>query len=161
MALRLREAKRAEEVVEAGVAGILPMELLVGALQEAALAERAPFRLGQEGDVRRRQLARGGDLDQGIGEAAAHRFGQRAGAGEQARAGHRGERHRHLQLGVIVAAGVLEGLGPAVVEDIFAARMAFHIAGRGAQKRAVGAFRQQVARLPAGPAADRMRGFER
>ena len=79
--------------------------------------------------------------------AAAHGLRQRAGAGEQARAGHRRERHRHLQLGVIVAAGALEGLGPAVVEDIFAARMALHVAGRGAEQRAVGRLR------PAGGAA--------
>ncbi len=137
------------------------MELLVGALQEAALAEEAPFRLGQEGDVGRRQLAGGGDLDQGIGKAATHGLRQRTGAGEQARPGHRGERHRHLQLGVIVAAGALEGLRPAMVEDIFAARMAFHVAGCGAQKGAVGGFRQQVARLPATAAADRKRGFKR
>ena len=66
--LALARGERGQEVVEAGIAGILPMELLVGALQEAALAERAPFRLGQEGDVGRGQLAGGGDLDQRIGE---------------------------------------------------------------------------------------------
>ena len=89
--------------------------------------------------MRRGQVAGGGDLDQGIGEAAAHGLRQRSRAGEQAGAGHRGERHRDLQLGVIVAAGVLEGLGPAVVEDVFAARMALHVAGRGAEQSAVGA----------------------
>ena len=108
-----------------------------------------------------RQLAGGGDLGQGIGEAAAHGLRQRTGAGEQAGTGHRGERHRHLQLGVIVAARVFEGLGPALIEDVFAARMALHVAGRCAQKSAVGAFRQEVARLPAGPPADRKGGFQR
>ena len=131
------------------------MELLVVALQEAAFAEQAPFRLGQEGDVRRRQLVSRGDLDQGIGKAAAHGLRQRAGAHEQAWAGHRREWHRHLQFGVIVAAGMLEGLGPAVVEDVFAARVAFYVAGRGAQKGAVGALGQQMPRLPAGAGADR------
>ena len=43
--LALARGEAGKEVVETGVAGILPMELLVGALQEAALAERAPFRL--------------------------------------------------------------------------------------------------------------------
>ena len=159
--LALARGERGQEIVETGVAAILPVELLVVALQEAALAEQAPFRLGQEGDVRRRQLVCRGDLDQGIGKGAAHGLRQRAGADEQARAGHRRERHRHLQFGVIVAAGVLEGLGPAMVEDVFAARMALHVAGRGAQKGAVGALGQQVARLPAGAAADRKRSFKR
>ena len=93
--------------------------------------------------------------------AAAHRLGQRAGAGEQAGAGGRGERHRDLQLGIIVAAGALVGLGPAVVEHVFAARMGFQVAGRGAQKAPLGVLGQQVARLPAGAVADATRGFKR
>ncbi len=138
MDLALARGEAAEEVVEAGVAFVVPMELLVVTLQESALAERAPFRLGEEGDVRRGQVAGGGDLDEGIRQSAADGLRQRSRAGEQAGAGHRGEWHRHLELGVIVAAGVLEGLGPAVVEDVFAARMALHVAGRGAQQSAVG-----------------------
>ena len=38
--LALARGERGQEIVEAGVAGIVPMELLVGALQEAALAEQ-------------------------------------------------------------------------------------------------------------------------
>ena len=137
------------------------MELLVGALQEIAFAERAPFRFGEERDVGRRQVACLRDFGERIGETAAHGVGECAGAGEQARAGHRRERHRHLQLRIIVAAGALEGLGPAVVEDVFAARMALHVAGRGAEQGALRVLREQVARLPAGPAADRIRLFKR
>ena len=130
------------------------MELLVGALQEAALAEQAPFRLGDEGDVGGGEVVGGGDLGERVRQAALHGLRQGAGAGEQARTGHRRERHRHLQLGIIGSAGVLEGLGPAVVEDVFAARMRLHIAGRGAQQEAGVVLGQQMARLPAGARAD-------
>ena len=39
---------------------------------------------------------------------------------EQARARHRGKRRRDLQLRIIVTAGADPGIGPALVEDIFA-----------------------------------------
>src|SRR3974377_1622252 len=114
----------AEEILEVRVACILPMELLVVALQEAALAEGVPLRVGQERDMCRRQLAAGRDFNQSIGERVMHSFGYGPRAAEHPRTGHWRERHRHLQLGIIVAADALEGLGPAVIEDIFAARMA-------------------------------------
>ena len=108
-----------------------------GSVRKVTCAEDRPFALG--------------DSASASASAAAHGVGQRAGAGEQARAGHRRERHRDLELGVVVAAGALEGFGPAVVEDVFAARMALHIAGRGAEQRR----RRRVSasrwlRLPAG-----------
>ena len=158
--LALARGEADEEIVEAVVARVLPVELLVGALQEAALAERAPFGFGQEGDVGRRQIIVLGDLGERLRQAPAHGVGELAGPGEQARAGHRRERHRHLELGVIVAAGALEGLGPAVVEDVFAARMALHVAGGGAEQGAVLVLGEQMAGLPAGVAADRIRLFK-
>src|SRR5262245_17784076 len=51
--LALAGGERGEEVVEGRVAGVLPMKLLVRALEVAALAEQLPFRLGREGDVHR------------------------------------------------------------------------------------------------------------
>ena len=83
--LALARGEAAKEVVEAGVAGILPMELLVGALQEAALAERAPFRLGQEGDVGRRQLA--GVVISTSASASAPRTASASGPGRASRRG--------------------------------------------------------------------------
>ena len=41
------------------------------------------------------------------------------------------ERHRHLQLGIIIAAGPLPGLGPAMVEHIFALAVGLQIGWRG------------------------------
>ena len=49
LALACRE--RRKEFIERGIAGILPVELLVGALQETEFAEEAKFRLGGEGDM--------------------------------------------------------------------------------------------------------------
>jgi hypothetical protein len=48
-----------------------------------------------------------------------------------------------------------------VVEDIFAARMALHIAGRGAEEAALGVFGEHVARLPAAATADATGLFKR
>ncbi len=155
-ALALARGEAGEEVVEAGVAVILPVELLVGALQEAARAERGPFRLGEEGDVRGRQIVAARDFGETVGQRALHGGGEGAGAGEQARAGDRCEGHRDLELGIVIAAGTLIGLGPALVEDIFALRVGLHIAGCGAEQGAVGRLRQQMARLPASAVADRM-----
>ncbi len=72
----------------------------------------------------------------------------------------RRERHRDLQLRVIAAAGSLVGFGPAAVEDVFAARVALEVAGRGAKQRAVRVFDQQVLNMPAGTAAHRFRGLQ-
>ncbi len=72
----------------------------------------------------------------------------------------RRERHRHLQLRIVVAAGALIGLGPAVVEDVFALRMRFGVAGDGADDRAA-VFGDEVHGLPAGAVADRAGQFQR
>ena len=136
------------------------MELLVGALQEAALAEQAPFRFGQEGDMGRGKVIAGRDFAQRIGQRAAHRVMKRAGPGQQTRAGHRRERHGHLQFGIIGAAGALEGVRPAMVEHVFAARMGFYVTGRGAHQGAASIFQKQMVRLPAGAGTNRKRSFQ-
>src|SRR5437763_11796581 len=51
--LALARGERAEEILERAVALVLPVELLIGALEEAALAEQAPFFGGRERDVDR------------------------------------------------------------------------------------------------------------
>ena len=75
-------------------------------------------------------------------------------ADQQAPSGRRGERHRDLKLGIIVAAGALIGFGPAMIEHIFAARVALQIAGRGRDQTAVGGAGQHMLGLPAGTRAD-------
>ena len=87
--------------------------------------------------------------------------GMRTGPHQEPAAGRRRERHRDLQFRVIAAAGMRIGLRPAVVEHVFAARVALEVAGRGGNERAVGASDQQMLDLPAGTAADRFRGFQR
>ena len=49
--------------------------------------------------------------------------------GDQARAGDRGEGHGALQLGIIFPAGAFKGIGPSVIEDIFALTVQLDIAG--------------------------------
>ena len=83
------------------------------------------------------------------------------GPDQQAWAGDGCERYRDLKLGVIVAACALERLGPAMVEDIFAARVGLHITGRGAEQGARSVLGEQVAGLPAGAGADRVRSLDR
>ncbi len=79
----------------------------------------------------------------------------RARLDQEPASGRRRERHRDLELWIIAAAGALVGLGPAAVEHVFPARVAFDVAGRGGERRAVGGFDDEVLRLPAGSAADR------
>ena len=83
--LALARGERGEEGVEGVIAGVLPMELLVGALQVAARAEQPPFRLGQEGDVDRGGVGALADVDQRVGERRAHGVGLRARPHQQAR----------------------------------------------------------------------------
>ena len=48
MVLRLRAVSAREKIVEAGKARVVPVKLLVGALQIAELAEEPIFRLGRK-----------------------------------------------------------------------------------------------------------------
>ena len=75
--LRLRDDQGGEEVVETAEAGIVPVELLVGALQEAAVAERAPLRLGHEGHMGRGSVAQFGELHQALRQRRPERFRRR------------------------------------------------------------------------------------
>src|ERR1700749_1978622 len=62
--LALARCERAEEVVEAAVAGVLPVELLVGALQESEVAEEAVFGFSGECDVHARGAIDAAKLDE-------------------------------------------------------------------------------------------------
>src|SRR5579872_1155187 len=80
---------------------------------------------------------------------------------QQPAAGRRREWHRDLKFWVVAAARALIGLGPAAVENVFAARVALQIAGSGGENAAVTRFDGDVAYMPSGTAADRLRRFER
>src|SRR5262249_40311847 len=140
---------------------VLPVELLVGAPEEAALAEDMPLAFRHEGDVRRRGFAQPGKLDEALGERGLDLVAARSRGGEEPPSGRRRERPGDLQLRVIVAAGALIGLGPAAVEDIFAARMGLEVAGHDAEHMAVLIFRDEMLRLPAGARHGRAGDFER
>ena len=128
--LRLREDERRQEIVEAGIAVVQPMELLVDALQEPVLAERVPIGLGQEGEMDRR----GADLLAQRPQAGDERRPRGVAVGlwrdQQPRTGDGRERHRDLELRIVAPAGALVGVGPAVVEDVLALAMGLRVAGR-------------------------------
>ena len=75
----------------------------------------------------------------GLDQRGAERRGRHAGAGaaQQARARHRAERHGDLQFGVIVAAGTLQRVRPAMVEHVFAVAVRLRIHRRHRDERAV------------------------
>ena len=162
IALRLREDERGQEIVEAGIALVEPVELLVVALQQPVLAERVPIGLGQEGEW--------------IDEAPIFSRSARKPATSAARAVSRsacGETRsrgpvtgvngtRDLQLRIVAPAGALVGVGPAVVEDVLALAMGLRVAGRGGDDLAgVPVLDQDMHRLPARAPADAARILER
>ena len=95
----------------------------------------------------RRPLAK---RDQPCGESLLRPVRVRAGPHQQPRSASRRERHRDLQFGIIAAAGTLISVGPALIEDVFAARMRFQVAGRSPKRFALRRLDQKVLRRPAG-----------
>jgi hypothetical protein len=155
--LALARRQRGEEILEASITLVDPVELAVGPDQPSGLLEQRHLRLGDERGVRGGEAVRRDDAlgrsDQG--------GGQNRLAGQQAAAGDRRERHGDLELGIIVAAGALIGVRPAVIEHIFAEAVALHISGQhriGPSVRAVDGDRQ---RLPAGAGGGAARLLER
>jgi hypothetical protein len=134
--LALAGSERAQEVLEAGIALILPVELLVGAFKQAQLAGKLPFLAREEGEVQRGHAEPIGDLycrlEQkrfafGFGFARPH---------QQALARHRREGDGGLQLRVIAPTGAQISVRPAMIEDIFALRVGLQIAGHAAEQSA-------------------------
>ena len=68
--LALARRERREEIVEGRVAGILPMELLVVALQEAVRAEQVPFGLGAKVTCTEEASRMPAELDQALRQAS-------------------------------------------------------------------------------------------
>src|SRR5579883_860428 len=91
--LAMARIERCQEVVETAVVAIVPMELLVGPLQESKSAQEFPFGFGREGEVRGgclRCLAQG---DEPAGQNSADLVRIFAVSDQQARAGDRGKRN--------------------------------------------------------------------
>ena len=100
-------------------------------------------------------------LDLQIPRQAIKQFESVCGTGSQyARPTDRAERHGRQQLGVIVDAGALAGVGPTMIEHVLAIRMPFAIT-RQCRHQPVAFPVQQVLRLPARMRADAGAVFQR
>ena len=80
---------------------------------------------------------------------------------EQARAGHGRERDGDLELWIILPAGALPRVGPAVVEHIFALAVGLEIGGRRRNQMRRLVLDENRRRSPAGAGADAARILER
>jgi hypothetical protein len=148
--LALARRQRLEEILVVGIAVVDEVELLVGAMQIALRLQHADLFAGHERDVSRGDAEPAHDLLQALGHGILHRQSLVAVGNQKPRAGCRRERDGALQLRIITAAGALEGIGPAVVEDIFALAVVLEIAGQGADKTPVVGLKQHVVPKPAG-----------
>ena len=99
------------------------MELDVAADQPPGPLEQWQLIGRDEGGMGRGQAV----IDADLFGCAQQRQGQRRIGHQQARAGCRGERRGNLQLGVIAAASPMPGIGPGVIENIFALAVALEI----------------------------------
>ena len=140
-----------QKIVEGAKTPVLPVELRAQPLQPALLGQGVPFLARAEGGVDRgtAQLLRHGFQCPGHG-----RHGARV-AREDARPRHRGERHRHLELGIVAPASAFQRVGPGVVEHIFAVGVGLGVAGGHRHHLARGVMQHGVARMPAGARAHR------
>ncbi len=83
------------------------------------------------------------------------------GSDQKPAARRRGERDRNLEFGIIVAAGTVEGIRPAVVEDVFSLRMAFQISWHRSQNSACFVFQKHMSWQPASRICSTSRFFQR
>ena len=159
--LTLARGEAGEEVVEGAIALVEPVELDARALQEPRFAHQVELVLGGKCDVQRGDVDLVADADAGRQQGRPHRFRARSRGCEQARPGHRRERDRDLELGIVTAAGALECVRPAVVEHVFAVGMVLEIHRHGAEDGALRGLENDVSRVPAGLRRARSALFER
>ena len=121
--LALVVGKLREEILEAAVARVSPVELHAQALEQPLVPKGLRVRLGREEHVQRRGA---GLLREG--EQRAGEFGARSVVGgEQARALGRREGHRREELREVVEAVALVGVRPGPVEHVFAVGVGLHV----------------------------------
>ena len=148
--LALARRQAVEEIVETAVTLVAPVELHPRAPQEPGVAHQVELGLGGEGDVQRGGAGPPAERDAGAEQSRPHGAGLRAFRRQQARPRHRREGNGNLELRVVAAAGPLERLGPAVIEDVFAVGMALEIHRRGAENGAGAVLEDDVPGEPAG-----------
>ncbi len=139
-----------EEILVRGVSLVEEVELLVGAVQVARRLQGRHLLLRHEGHMRGGDAVPAGEFLEALGKRRLRRSDRLADAVEKAGARCRREGNGGLQLRVIAPAGALEGIGPAVVEDIFALAVVLEVGGQGAEQRPVRVLQQQVLAEPAG-----------
>ncbi len=153
--LALARIERREEIVERAVAVVVPVILHAQAREEPDLLKQVAFRAAREGDVQRGHAGILDRRDQGGDQGRPRLALLPPGADQQARPGDRREGRGDLQLRIIAAAGAVIGLGPAVVEHIFALAVGFDVERRGGEDGPGAILDHQVLRQPAGLAPDR------
>ena len=145
--LAVTRVQRGQEIVKRPVAFIVPVKLLVVAQQEAVLAQKLRFRLAGKGHMHGGGVGRVAQRHQAARERGSDLLAIDAIADQQPWAGGGRKRHRGLQFWIIAPARALIGIRPAAVEDVFALRMRFQIAGHDAGDLAVEP-RQEMPRHP-------------
>src|SRR5690606_11205791 len=159
--LALFRTELAEEVFEARVAAVVPMELAVLAQEKAALAERLAIGLFDEEHVERRNAFGFGELEQAVDQRAPCTSGIDVGGNQQPRRRCGRERGHAHELRVVAQARLCVSLRPAPVEDELAPRMRFAIERYRADQSAALVARDQMARGPTARAADAVLTLER
>src|SRR5579872_6450563 len=127
--LTLAGSERSEKIVERGIAVAGEMELLAGADEKSGARQPVGVLGRGKSEVNRRGLGLFAQLPQGSDQRLARAFRRIAGYEEPA-SGHRRERDRDLELGIIAAAGALVGVGPGVVEHVLALAVGLEVARR-------------------------------
>ena len=135
--LAVTRVQRGQKIVKGPVAFIVPVKLLVVALQEAVRPQKLRFRLRGEGYMHGGGVGRVAQRHQAARQRGSDPLAVDAIADQQPWAGGGGEGHRGLQFRIIASAGTLIGIRPAAVEDVFALRMRFQIAGHDAGDLAI------------------------
>ena len=161
--LPLLGAEPGEEIVEARVALVAPVKLLVGAAEEAAPGEPFPLVRLEKSEVQGGHFELAGDLDAARDEVILdfelHPLFIRP--HEQPPPGRRRERYRPEELRVVVSARVLERLRPPVVEDVLPLRVSLEVERNHPGQPAPRVFEDRVVRQPSGLRMDRFACLER
>ena len=154
---RLRVEAR-EVVVVGAVAGVLPVVLHGAAAEEAVRFQGARLVFGRKEHVHRRAALVPRPAGQRGQQGAAQLRLVFAGGHQEPARGERREGQAHQQLGVVLHAQLLGGVGPAEVVDVLAHRVVLAVGGHG-RHQGVPAPEREVRRLPAARGRRRARGL--
>src|SRR5215469_6148724 len=126
----------------------MPMVLGIGTLEKSQLAERIPLVLRGKCDMPGRDAELLHGLDGGGGEMRMRLAFRKVRPHKHAPPCDGSERDGGLKLGIITPACTLIGLGPGMVEDVFAIGVRFEIAWHERSKRAASVPQGKMGRMP-------------